>query len=294
MENTICRLSRPMSPMPQFSSSSDDDLTPHSSPVKQTVLKTPEQQDRDITLSILPEHHHNADNIDHGTTTTNIIIDDNNKQCDLNDCLIKSSNETIITTQVGIELNNKSIIIDDNCGENREDENNTGFLQKDISSDTIVTDAVQNNMAYLAQLSTEFCGFPLSIFTKGYLCLPYLSLPYLDLLCDVNVRGYVVGATNILFKQKTQLYDVLVDIELGRIECQDLELRKQLHLTTEDLRFADYIVKHVSDERHDVFLDGVGWEGGDEWIRTQFRIYLLCLLRTSTLLQGFINFYLHQ
>lgn len=48
-------------------------------------------------------------------------------------------------------------------------------------------------------------------------------------------------------------------------------------------RFADYIVKHVSEEKHDVFLDGVGWEGGDEWIRSQFKIYLLCLLRTSLL-----------
>ena len=30
----------------------------------------------------------------------------------------------------------------------------------------------------------------------------------------------------------------------------------------------------------DIFLDGVGWEGGDEWIRAQFRMYILCLLRT--------------
>lgn len=28
-------------------------------------------------------------------------------------------------------------------------------------------------------------------------------------------------------------------------------------------------------------MDTVGWEGGDEWIRTQFRVYLLSLLRTS-------------
>lgn len=74
-------------------------------------------------------------------------------------------------------------------------------------------------------------------------------------------------------------------MEGARVETQDPELRRHLHLTTEDLRFADYIVRHVAEERHDVFLDGVGWEGGDEWIRTQFRVYLLCLLRTS-LLQG--------
>lgn len=107
----------------------------------------------------------------------------------------------------------------------------------------------------------------------------------MDLLGDVNVRGYVVGATNVLFKQKRQLYDILVDIDANRIECHDMELRKLLHLTTEDLRFADYIVRHVSEEHHDVFLDGVGWEGGDEWIRAQFKVYMLCLLRTS-LTQG--------
>lgn len=142
---------------------------------------------------------------------------------------------------------------------------------------------IRNNLSYLTQLNTAICGFPLAIFSKGSLCLPYLSLPYLDLLTDVNVRSYVVGATNVLFKQKRQLYDILVDVDAGKIECQDLNLRKYLHLGTEDLRFADYIVKHVSEERHDVFLDGVGWEGGDEWIRTQFRVYLLCLLRTSML-----------
>lgn len=74
-------------------------------------------------------------------------------------------------------------------------------------------------------------------------------------------------------------------MEGARVETQDPELRRHLHLTTEDLRFADFIVRHVAEERHDVFLDGVGWEGGDEWIRSQFRVYLLCLLRTS-LLQG--------
>jgi hypothetical protein len=48
---------------------------------------------------------------------------------------------------------------------------------------------------------------------QGYLCHPYLSLPYLDLLSDINVRGYLVGATNVLFKQKKQLADVLVEVK---------------------------------------------------------------------------------
>lgn len=153
-------------------------------------------------------------------------------------------------------------------------------LPRDCSSHDLAA-WQQNNLAAIAQINADDCGTPLQIFTKGYLCLPYLSLPYMDLLFDVNVRGYMVGATNVLFKQKRQLADVLVEVENATLETQDPILRRQLHLTTEDLRFADFLVRHVAEERHDVFLDGVGWEGGDEWIRAQFRVYLLCLLRTS-------------
>lgn len=154
-------------------------------------------------------------------------------------------------------------------------------LPRDTSNDALSDARLTNNITQIAHINPELCGLPLNIFTKGYLCLPYLSLPYLDLLADINVRGYIVGATNVLFKQKKQLIDVLVEVENTRIETSDPELRRQLHLTTEDLRFADYIVRHVSEPRKDIFLDGVGWEGGDEWIRTQFRVYLLSMLRTS-------------
>ncbi|KYQ47397.1 Late secretory pathway protein AVL9 like protein [Trachymyrmex zeteki] len=154
-------------------------------------------------------------------------------------------------------------------------------LPRDTSSDALSDARLTNNITQIAHINPELCGLPLELFTKGYLCLPYLSLPYLDLLGDVNVRGYIVGATNVLFKQKKQLIDVLIEVENTRIEATDPELRRQLHLTTEDLRFADYVVRHVAEPRKDIFLDGVGWEGGDEWIRTQFRVYLLSMLRTS-------------
>lgn len=244
-----------MSPMPQYS---DDDQTPASSPKIQ----------KNGNSNTAKEHQNNCND-----SIINVKIAEHTEKADCGNLTETNG------TEVGLELT-----------ESKEDAKETiseknGSLKRDISSDT-VADAVQNNINYLAQLSIESCGFPLAIFTKGSLCLPYLSLPYLDLLTDVNVRSYVVGATNILFKQKRQLYDILVDIDSGRIECQDINLRKLLHLTTEDLRFADYIVKHVSEEKFDVFLDGVGWEGGDEWIRTQFRIYLLCLLRTSMLPGG--------
>jgi hypothetical protein len=76
-------------------------------------------------------------------------------------------------------------------------------------------------------------------------------------------------------------------IDGGKVDILDIELRKQLNLSTEDLRFADFLVKSVindsdSDDK-DMFLDGTGWEGSDEWIRYQFKVYLLHLLRSSEL-----------
>lgn len=130
------------------------------------------------------------------------------------------------------------------------------------------------------------CGMPLSIFSKGVMCHPYLSLQYLDVLRDPRVHGFVVGATNVLFKQKRNLADVIVEIEDGKVDILDLDLRRILHLTTEDLRFADFLVRNVTEDRQDVFLDGTGWEGGDEWIRAQFKLYLVCMLRTSLLEEG--------
>lgn len=37
----------------------------------------------------------------------------------------------------------------------------------------------------------------------------------MDVLLDPNVRGYVVGATNVLFKQKKHLADILVEVCLN-------------------------------------------------------------------------------
>uniref|UniRef100_A0A667YC65 AVL9 homolog (S. cerevisiase) n=1 Tax=Myripristis murdjan TaxID=586833 RepID=A0A667YC65_9TELE len=130
-------------------------------------------------------------------------------------------------------------------------------------------------------LDEDQYGLPLAIFTKGYLCLPYMALQQHHLLSDVTVRGFVAGATNILFRQQRHLSDAVIEVDEARIQIQDPELRKMLSLTTADLRFADYLVKHVTENREDVFLDGTGWEGGDEWIRAQFTLYLQTLLSSS-------------
>ncbi|XP_029001464.2 late secretory pathway protein AVL9 homolog [Betta splendens] len=133
----------------------------------------------------------------------------------------------------------------------------------------------------LSGLEEDQYGLPLAIFTKGYLCLPYMALQQHHLLSDVTVRGFVAGATNILFRQQRHLSDAIVEVDETRIQIHDPELRKVLNLTTADLRFADYLVKHVTENRDDVFLDGTGWEGGDEWIRAQFTLYLHSLLSSA-------------
>ncbi|XP_061777295.1 LOW QUALITY PROTEIN: late secretory pathway protein AVL9 homolog [Nerophis ophidion] len=130
-------------------------------------------------------------------------------------------------------------------------------------------------------LEEDQYGLPLAIFTKGYLCLPYMALQQHHLLLDVAVRGFVAGATNILFRQQRHLSDAVIEVEDAAVHIQDGELRKTLSLTTADLRFADYLLKHVTENRDDVFLDGTGWEGGDEWIRAQFTLYIHALLASS-------------
>lgn len=196
---------------------------------------------------------------------------------------------TTTTTTTTIYEEDEDDYVDEDCfGAN---------VDNDIQTDACSTDkyryydtaeiaediTIQTNLSVMNQLDLPIFNKPLQIFTDGYLCLPYLSLPYMDLLTDANVRGYVIGATNVLFKQKKHLTDVLIEVDTAKIETDSTELKRLLHLSTEDLRFADYIVKHVAEEKHDVFVDDVGWEGGDEWIRMQFKIYLMSLLRTSLL-----------
>ncbi|XP_048195462.1 late secretory pathway protein AVL9 homolog isoform X1 [Perognathus longimembris pacificus] len=133
----------------------------------------------------------------------------------------------------------------------------------------------------ISGLEEDQYGMPLAIFTKGYLCLPYMALQQHHLLSDVTVRGFIAGATNILFRQQKHLSDAVVEVEEALVQIHDPELRKLLSPTTADLRFVDHLVKHVTENRDDVFLDGTGWEGGDEWIRAQFAVYLHALLAAT-------------
>uniref|UniRef100_A0A8C0FGK6 AVL9 cell migration associated n=1 Tax=Bubo bubo TaxID=30461 RepID=A0A8C0FGK6_BUBBB len=170
--------------------------------------------------------------------------------------------------------------------ENTASEQAEDLPSKGVSSESLpITVQPQANTGHtvfvpglISGLEEDQYGMPLAIFTKGYLCLPYMALQQHHLLSDVTVRGFVAGATNILFRQQKHLSDAIVEIEDAHVQIHDPELRKILNPTTADLRFADYLVKHVTENRDDVFLDGTGWEGGDEWIRAQFSAYLHALL----------------
>ncbi|XP_046677809.1 late secretory pathway protein AVL9 homolog [Homalodisca vitripennis] len=272
------RPSRPMSPVPQYTTE----------PVETETSRT-HQEKNDVTLPeerkdiILPEERKEPDKdrdkqeVEIFVPNVSIVVSDDTvvngvDLCERVDC------EDAVTPSDRVVNGDKT--------PSDISQNETPHLPRDTSMDTLGEMTMVNNLAAIAQIDAEACGCPLQVFVDGYLCLPYLSLPYMDVLSDPNVRGYFVGATNVLFKQKKRIAEVLVEVETGRVETGDMELRRLLHLSTEDLRFADFLVRHVAEERHDVFVDGVGWEGGDEWIRAQFRAYLLCLLRTSLLQEG--------
>uniref|UniRef100_A0A6M2DGJ9 Putative late secretory pathway protein avl9 n=1 Tax=Xenopsylla cheopis TaxID=163159 RepID=A0A6M2DGJ9_XENCH len=133
-------------------------------------------------------------------------------------------------------------------------------------------------------------GGPLQIFRDGYLCLPYLSLPYMELLTDPGVKGYIIGASNVLFRQKRNLADILIDVDNLTMQCYDPELRKQLTLSTEDLRFADCLVRNTFNPINLVsasnlsLVTAAGQDttiGGEAWLRAQFQLYFMAMLQTA-------------
>ncbi|VDM76058.1 unnamed protein product [Strongylus vulgaris] len=90
------------------------------------------------------------------------------------------------------------------------------------------------------------------------------------------VRAYAIGATNALFVTKKDLLDAIVTIDdqgSGQVTLLDPNLKRELNLTSADLRFGDYIMKNVEDNRRSTAL----FEGSDEWLRLQMREYLLSM-----------------
>uniref|UniRef100_A0AAG5D313 UDENN domain-containing protein n=1 Tax=Anopheles atroparvus TaxID=41427 RepID=A0AAG5D313_ANOAO len=144
-----------------------------------------------------------------------------------------------------------------------------GGIVREMSVDTIAS-----NFSSLCAIEPTEWGAPLRIFHEGNLCLPYISLPYMDLLSDPSVKGYIIGASNVLFQHKRHLADVMIDVDGATIDVLDLETKREIQLSTEDLRFADFIVRNVQ-------MPKEGAEGSEAWIRDQLYGYTVALLKTS-------------
>ena len=68
------------------------------------------------------------------------------------------------------------------------------------------------SLTQTGNITNEEVGLPLRVFGRGNLCHPYLSLSFIDTLSQPCVRGYMIGATNMLFKQKKGVSEVIIDI----------------------------------------------------------------------------------
>ena len=163
------------------------------------------------------------------------------------------------------------------------DEESANSADKDIEVSRLPS------LTHTGNITNEEVGLPLRVFGRGNLCHPYLSLSFIDTLSQPCVRGYMIGATNMLFKQKKGVAEVIVDIgkrealkiwnrflkntgcfsrprsiififsfsftEKDKIDILDPDLKRALQLTTEDLRFTDYLVKQACFETgSDIFL----------------------------------------
>ncbi|CAJ0578919.1 unnamed protein product, partial [Mesorhabditis spiculigera] len=66
---------------------------------------------------------------------------------------------------------------------------------------------------------------------------------------------------------------VIDDKNFPNIDIRDPELRRVLKLTNLDARFGDYLLKSVEQN----YLEESAWQGSDEWVRLQFKNYLISL-----------------
>ncbi|KAI1732846.1 transport protein avl9 domain-containing protein [Ditylenchus destructor] len=150
-----------------------------------------------------------------------------------------------------------------------------GNEESAISTDSISIELVQANNP--SSFNTNEYGFPLSIFTKGSIFHPYLGIDSMDMLRSDNIRAYCIGVTNSLFIQRLETVDATVtlnDKQEGQINILCPELKRELSLTKQDLRFMDFILKTME--------MNANTSGSDDWIRSQFHEYLVALLSSAT------------
>ncbi|XP_067639816.1 late secretory pathway protein AVL9 homolog isoform X2 [Eurosta solidaginis] len=269
-EVACVRTSRPLSPMPDFT----DSILKEAAELKESDEKTianlaKDQQDKLTTK-----------NKNVGDKESDICVSDTLDDCTLISTAISAGSHaasdntsTAASTNTSPQSTRELKRLDSSegaCG----DMGSKVFMRSDSLTREGSVDTLASTLCTLSAINPDEYRAPITIFASGNLFLPYLSLPYMDLLGDPSVLSYVIGTSNVLFQQKRHVADVLVDIENANIESIDADLRRQLVLSTEDLRFMDYLLKHVQTPKEDA-------EGSEHWIRDQFQGYILALLRTA-------------
>lgn len=164
----------------------------------------------------------------------------------------------------------------DNENENEKESVESEVHEKESNGNEDDNENIKQQSINLQTIPPSDWFAPMSIFKNSYLCLPYISLHYMDIISDKSNNGFIVGASNVLFQQKKHLVDVLIDVPTQAIEFIDLELKKCVQLTTEDLRFYEHLTKGIESPKCDDFQTGT-----DQWIRKQFESYFTSLLKTN-------------
>ena len=120
-------------------------------------------------------------------------------------------------------------------------------------------------------------GLPVMVFAAASSLQPYVCLQQMDRLTDSATSPRLAGVVNPLFeKQQNRVCDVFVDAEQRLVFPQDPQTRAQLNLTSADLRFCSLLTEAV--QEHAGAEEPTTFPGSSEWVRAQFKVYLLSLL----------------
>ncbi len=117
----------------------------------------------------------------------------------------------------------------------------------------------------------------LNIFSVSQSFQPYLCLQQMEDLKSPS-SCVLAGVVNPLFeKQQSKICDVFADVSTGIVTVHNHSLKPCLHLSTADLRFCSILSETVCERE----ANQSDWLGSNDWIRAQFKHYLISLLKTS-------------
>ena len=131
-------------------------------------------------------------------------------------------------------------------------------------------------------LAKDEYGFPIDVFNSHDSLRPYVCLQQMDTMLRPasETSNLLCGVVNPLYeKQQRKICDVFVHAREGLIYIQDQDTKSALHLTHADLRFCSHLMEAVQEQG--MSDEPTAYYGSSEWVKTQYKLYLLSLLATS-------------